>query len=169
LTLFAAIGVAFGADRGEVSQWLLESGLRDELTESETDFINTPDPSPKQAINATWLSERLVVLLWALQEVDFLPRADEQCDTAVFQDVLPPFTGMTTDDFIGEALLRPDAELLAMSEKILELHGEARDAKLKGRSPRVAVDLEIIQERHFAINWVVGYEALPWDEVTADT
>jgi hypothetical protein len=31
------------------------------------------------------------------------------------------------------------------------------------------VDIEIIQERHHAINWVIGYEGLSWDEVTTDT
>jgi hypothetical protein len=31
------------------------------------------------------------------------------------------------------------------------------------------VDLEIVQERHHAINWVIGYDGAPWDEVTTDT
>jgi hypothetical protein len=29
--------------------------------------------------------------------------------------------------------------------------------------------LEIVQERHYAINWITGYGGLPWDEVTTDT
>jgi hypothetical protein len=31
------------------------------------------------------------------------------------------------------------------------------------------IDIEIVQERHHAINWVTGYDGLPWDEVTTDT
>jgi hypothetical protein len=31
------------------------------------------------------------------------------------------------------------------------------------------VNIEIIQERHRAINWVNGYDSAPWDEVTSDT
>jgi hypothetical protein len=31
------------------------------------------------------------------------------------------------------------------------------------------IDIEIVQERHHAINWITEYDGLPWDEVTTDT
>ena len=168
MALLSGIAVAFGADRSEVVEWLQEQKLYNELSPIEARFIDDPAPSERQTIRASWDSERLIVLLWALGLAE-MPEADEQCDTSVFQEVLPPYADVAVTDFIGSARLRPEAELLAMAERILNLHWEARDAKLNDRSPRSRVDLGIIQERHHAINWVIGYEGLPWDEVTTDT
>jgi NADPH-dependent 2,4-dienoyl-CoA reductase/sulfur reductase-like enzyme len=56
-----------------------------------------------------------------------------------------------------------------MADETMRLHWEARNAQIKGRPAALNVDLEIIQERHHAINWVIGYDALDWDEVTTDT
>jgi hypothetical protein len=168
LVLFSVVGLALGADRSQVLNWLSENQLWAELTPSELGFVDTPTPSRKQVINASWLSERLVVLLWALALIDAIPKANQHCDTAVFQDLLPPYAPISTEEFIGSAVLRSDADLIAFADEALDLHWEARDAKLNDRSSD-AVDIEIIQERHHAINWVIGYDGLPWDEVTTDT
>jgi hypothetical protein len=48
-------------------------------------------------------------------------------------------------------------------------HWNARDAQLHERSMPPGIDIEIVQERHHAINWITGYDGLPWDEVTTDT
>lgn len=169
LALFGAIGLALRADRGEVLQWLDENDLRRWLTPRETRFVDGLAPSRQDMINMGWQSERLIVLLWSLMAIGQLPRADEQCDTGVFKDILPPFADVSVDDFVSRARLRPEQQLLAMADEMLRLHWEARDAKLNGRSPRLPVDIEIAQERHHAINWVIGYDGLPWDEVTTDT
>ena len=168
LALFSVVGLALGADRSQVLNWLSESQLWAELTPSELGFIDTAAPSRKQVINASWLSERLVVLLWALALIDAVPKPTQHCDTAVFQDLVPPYAPISTEEFIGSAVLRPDAELIAFADEALNLHWEARDAKINERSSD-AVDIEIIQERHHAINWIIGYDGLPWDEVTTDT
>jgi len=133
----------------------------------EARFIENPEPTEREIINASWYSERLIALLWALG-LTSMPPAGEQCDTSLLQDLLPPYAERSESDFIESAKLRSDSELIAMADQILNLHWEARDAKIHGRSPR-DVDLGIIQERHHAINWVIGYDGLPWDEVTTDT
>ena len=107
--------------------------------------------------------------MWALGALDKLPPPDEQCDTSVFQKMLPPFASVSVSDFVAGACLRQPDELIAMADEILMLHWEARDARSKGNPPRRPVDMEIIQERHYAINWIVGYEGLDWDDVTTDT
>ena len=169
LALFAVVGLALGAERSEVLDWLKENDLWAELTPMELGFVDTPNPSRKQIINASWFSERLIVLVWALGAVDRLPPADEQCDTSVFQDVLPPYADVGVPVFIARAKLRTDQELIAMADTILDFHWMARDAKLNNRPPKQPVDTEIIQERHHAINWVIGYDGATWDEVTTDT
>ena len=152
-----------------VLDWLSQNDLWSDLAPSEAGFIDTPRPSRKQVVDASWLSERLIVLLWSLSAIDQLPPANEQCDTAVFGGLLPPFSGMSVAEFITQAQLRSDKELIGMADALLDLHWEARDASLNGHAPRKPVDLEIVQERHHAINWVIGYDGASWDEVTTDT
>ena len=56
-----------------------------------------------------------------------------------------------------------------MANELMHLHWQARDARIHSKPTPPHVNIEIIQERHHAINWVIGYEGLPWDEVTTDT
>jgi len=169
LVLFCITGLAAGADRSEITAWISEHSLWEKLAPSEVGFVDTPNPTRQQMINASWLSERLIMIAWALGTLDQLPAPDEQCDISIFQDILPPFAAVSVQEFIASARLRSSAELVAMADEVMRLHWEARDARIKGRPAAPSVDLEIIQERHHAINWVIGYNALDWDEVTTDT
>jgi hypothetical protein len=170
LALFAVVGLTLRAERRAVLDWLLENDLWKELSPRELGFVDTPAPSRQQIIDVTWQSERLMMLLWALGLVAEMPAADEQCDTSLFQDVLPPYADKSVAEFLAGARMRPDDQLQAMQDTCLDLHWHARDAKIHGRAPRKNVNIEIIQERHYAINWVMGYDGgVPWDEVTTDT
>jgi hypothetical protein len=167
--LFGVIAIAFGTPPGEVIQWLQDENLWSELTPAELAYVSTHSPSEKQQIQATWESEALIVLLWAVGRVEKLPQANEQCDTALFQELLPPFADMSVTEFIASAKRRSEDDLLNMAEELLELHWQARDADLNSKPVPTHVDIEIIQERHKAIYLIIGYEGLPWDEVTTDT
>jgi hypothetical protein len=169
LALFSIVGVALGAPRADVIDWLNRTGLRSDLSPSEERFIATPSPSDQETIDAGWLSERLIVLCWALSKLGELPNPDEQCDTGFFHEILPPFADVDTSSFIAGAKLRPDGDLIAKADEILRQHWEARNAKLTGELPPIPVNIGIVQERHHAINWVIGYDGLLWDEVTTDT
>jgi len=169
LALFSVFGLAVGADREEILRWIAENNLSDKLTPRERQFIKSSSPTKQEIVDASWYSERLVVLLWALGKLDEPPAADQQCDTALLQKLLPPFADITVRDFVAGALLRGDQELIATADQLLMLHWHARDGKLKARPPSVPVDIEVIQERHHAINWIIGYDGAPWDEVTTDT
>ncbi len=169
LAVFSVVGLALGAPRPEVLDWLRDENLSRELAPSERKFVEAPEPSEKERVHAVWMSERLVVLCWALRLIDELPEPDEQCDTGELQEILPPFADVEVSEFIDRARLRPDRELLDMAETLMNHHWEARNAQLKGAAPKFPVDIEIIQERHHAANWLVGYCGDPWDEVTTDT
>ena len=169
LALFSVVAVAQGANRTEIIDWLTEHDLWEKLAPTEVVFLNSADPTQKQVINAGWLSERLIMILWALGAVHQLPPPDEQCDTADFLTILPPFASVSVADFIGSGRLRSASDLIEMADEILSLHWAARDATIKGRSTSPSVDIGIIQERHHAINWLIGYDGQDWDEVTTDT
>jgi len=169
LALFATVGLALGASREEITSWLREEGLWDELSPSELAYVSAENPTEKQGIDASWRSEALLLLLWALGKIDTLPPPNAQCDSALFQELLPPYALVSVTEFISSAQRRDDEVLLDMADKLLDFHWEARDAKFRGRPIPPHLDIEIIQERHHAINWVIGYDGLPWDEVTTDT
>ncbi|MDG2531627.1 DUF4272 domain-containing protein [Caulobacter endophyticus] len=169
LALFSVVGVALGAPRSDVLDWLKETGVSADLSPSEDRFLATSTPPRQQLIDSGWLSERLAVLCWALGEVSELPPSDQQYDPAVFQDLLPPFADVDTASFIANAKLRSDEALITKADELLGHHWEARNAKLTGMAPAIPVDIEIVQERHHAINWVIGYDGAAWDEVTTDT
>jgi hypothetical protein len=169
LALFSIVGLALGAERSAIMTWLTEHDLWKKLAPSEVGFLDTPAPSRQQLVNASWLSERLVVILWALGKIDELPLPDEQCDTVAFQEILPPFAPVSVADFVVSARLRPSSDLIAMADDVMTLHWEARDARIKGRPANPAIEIEIIQERHHAINWLIGYDGVDWDEITTDT
>ena len=80
-----------------------------------------------------------------------------------------PFGRTSTQAFIAQATLIDKDGLWRQAELYLEDHWKARDARLHERSMPPGIDIEIVQERHHAINWITGYAGLPWDEVTTDT
>jgi hypothetical protein len=169
LALFAVVGTALGAPKAETVEWLRAESLWDALSPAEASFFTDEPPSERQWVNASWRSEALLMLLWSLGAIDRLPGLNEQCIPGEFQAILPPFADVELRDFIATARRRPDAELLAMAESLLDSHWEARDARFNGRPMPSHLNIGIIQERHHGINWVIGYEGSPWDEVTTDT
>ncbi len=160
LALFAVVGMGFDAGREEVTTWLHEEDLYEALTPTEKRFVANETPTRRELINASWQSEALLLLLWALEKVEDLPPANIQCGTSLFKRLLPPYADISVKDFVRLATRRSDEALRNMADVTMNLHAKA---------PSQDVDVEIVRERHRAINWVVGYEGLPWDEVTADT
>lgn len=169
LALFGVVGRALGLSRDQVISWLRTEELWGALTPHEVAYLEQAEPPRKAHINFGWQSERLIVLLWALGKVLELPDSATQCDTSLFMSVLPPFAKTATGAFIAQARLIDDEKLWKQAEAYLDDHWKARDARLHGRPMPPTIDIEIVQERHHAINWITGYESLSWDEVTTDT
>jgi Domain of unknown function (DUF4272) len=170
LTVFGVYGRAAGAKQKDILDWLQANELVEELTPIEKTFLSVTNLTVQQRIPRSWDSERIIVVLWALGYVSDLPPADEQCEPECFRDHLPPYAPVDVASFIQKAKFRPIEELSKMREAILVLHWHARDGKLNNRPPTKPVNIGIIQERHRAINWVLGYDHnTDWDNVTTDT
>ncbi|ADE11351.1 DUF4272 domain-containing protein [Sideroxydans lithotrophicus] len=167
LALFGVVGLGLGAPHSEIYSWLREENLWDELSPSELAYVSAKEPTRKQSIDATWKSEALAVLLWSLEKTEYLPAITEQCDTSIFQELLPPYANISPSEFIASAKRRPDDVLIGMADELMDYHWQVRDAQI--HSKPTDLDIEIIQERHHAINWVIGYDGAPWDDVTTDT
>jgi hypothetical protein len=171
LSLGAAVARSFDAPRKEVIAFVEGAGLLQELTSSEHSYIYSSRRSAQQTVNMSWNSEALTVLLWSIGKLAHLPGPDTQCSTGVLSEVLPPYGSEPLDQFRGSASRRSERVLFEMAKTIQLQHVVARQRKLnpKYRPDLGLIKIEIVQERHRAINWVVGYCAQNWDEVTADT
>jgi hypothetical protein len=169
LALFGVVGVGLNAPRDDVAAWLKETGLWCDLSPQELTLFEASSLSRQMIIDSAWRSEALTVLLWSLHKIDKLPEADEQCDTIIFQRILPPYTDDTVEKFVNSATRRSDEDLFHLADIYANLHAEYRFSKQQNRPPRQPVRGEIVQERHHAINWIVGHDCLDWDIVTTDT
>jgi len=171
LSLGAAVARSFDAPRKEVIAFVEGAGLLQELTPLEHSYIYSSRRSAQQTVNMSWNSEALAVLLWSIGKLASLPGPDTQCSTGDLSDALPPYGNEPLDQFRGTASRRSERVLFEMAKTIQLQHVVARQRKsnTKYLPDFGLVNIEIVQERHRAINWVVGYCAQDWDDVTADT
>ena len=74
-----------------------------------------------------------------------------------------------TAQFIKDAKLRPIGELLDETDLIYRYHWAVVDARLKQKEAPAKLDGGVIQERHYVLNWLVGYMNQAWDDISTDT
>jgi len=73
LALFAVVDIGLRAPREEVVAWLKETGIWRDLSPWELRVVEAPAPAERMMINASWRSEALLMLLWALERIGELP------------------------------------------------------------------------------------------------
>ena len=171
LALGAVVAVSFGAPSSELTVWLEESELQTALTGDEREFILSDRRTSEQQMNMSWQSERLTVLLWALGKIESLPEPAVPCNTSTLEALVPPYGDQTLEEFRQTVRIRSEDELFDAANALQDLHSIARQRmrNVDYRPKVAAVDVEIVQERHHAINWLVGYCGQSWDEITTDT
>lgn len=114
-------------------QWLRALDLENEMTDWEAGILSTPfgTLSDRDRINASWLSEALVVLAWALGKIEMLA-FEEQCDPSAIANTLG-FLQTTSESILASPQLRPSEELHDYNEFIYNVHWRLRDFSLGNR------------------------------------
>jgi hypothetical protein len=107
--------------------WIHKLGLADDLTDWEHHILNADFGSlaDRDKVNASWLSEGLVVLAWALQRIA-LPGFDRQCDPERTAVALGFLQSQSSTVLIAPDL-RPRKDLDDFSDFIYNLHWRLRD------------------------------------------
>ncbi|MBX5000793.1 DUF4272 domain-containing protein [Rhizobium lentis] len=136
------------------------------FTPKEQAFMDDPDPSDQDRTNFTWRYEGVHVMLWALGIVPDLERPDHICDVPSIANTLRE---LGTDGLMRRARLRPQAELLDAADLIYRYDWAAVNARLKGEEPPGGLDRGVVYERHYALNWLIGYMDQDWDDISTDT
>lgn len=155
-----------GMEQARVDAISAHYGLGAHFSPNEVAFLLNPSPTAQQGMQFTWRVEAAWALLWALGYVESLDMPVAQCDV----DRAMAFTAQAdAQTFIDQATLRPLSELLDQADLIYRYHWVVVDARINGREPPAGLDASVIQERHHALNWLIGYMDQAWDEVTTDT
>ena len=167
LVLYCITAIGFDAKPEEVRATLEAADLWSEVSAQERDLFREGGLSPEATVNAGWRAEATWVLLWALGLVPALALPTKQCSTAQLQSLLESHLD-ASHEFAEGARLRSVAELLDAADYIYRLHWATRQVRLDETGGPPGIDPGIVQERHYALNWLIGTEA-GWDDITTDT
>jgi hypothetical protein len=193
--------------RKDVVEWLTRIGVASEMEQSEAAVLSTPLGSldKKTTVDATWMSEGMVVLAWALGCVS-LPAFYAECEPSEVANAMG-FLGEQKTTVLRRPQLRDSGEISIAEETYLTLHwrlrqfdiepgpmdfaayvssckwGPLRLDQLELCEGDLAVEgvridrldygtfrriLSIVQERHRAFNWLIGWNSV-YSQVTTDT
>lgn len=154
-------------ERESVIDFLKANLLWNKVSPDEKELFQKEELTEQETANISWRSEAVWLLLWTINKVDKLELPTEQVEINEIISRLPEFL---TDprEFIENANIRLTTEILDISDLTYRLHWATRNADLNNQPIPANLDLSIIIERHYAINWVTFY-AEKWDEITTDT
>jgi len=154
-------------EKENVIDFLKTNSLWDKVSPDEKELFQKGELTDQETANISWRSEGVWLLLWTINKVDKLELPTEQVEIPEIVSKLPEFLTDPTE-FIKNANVRPITEILDQSDLIYRLHWATRNADLNNQPMPANLDLSIITERHYAINWVTFY-ADEWDEISTDT
>jgi hypothetical protein len=132
----------------------------------EADFIKDPNPTKQDRIRFSWRYECYWVLLWALGYVDELRRPDGICDVAKAVGFL---RDRTTEQFVKDAKLRPLTTLLDEADLIYRYDWATVNARVQRKEAPANLEAGVVRERHYVLNWLIGYMDQERDDISTDT
>ena len=154
-------------DKTDIINFLKIEGLWGAVSEFEKKLFAKNKLTEKDKINISWQTECVYILLWSIQKLEGIDLPIEQCDTEQIFNILPKYLE-PVKEFVQNATLRPIAEILDKSDLIYRLHWAAREADSNDEDIPGKIDRGIIQEWHYAINWLTYYDE-NWDDILTDT
>lgn len=154
-------------ERENVIEFLKTNFLWNKVSPAEKELFQKEELTRQETANISWRSEGVLLLLWTINKVDKLELPIEQVEIPEIVSRLPEFL-TDPSEFIKSSIIRPTTEILDQSDLIYRLHWATRNANLNNQPMPANLDLSIIMERHYAINWVTFY-ADEWDEISTDT
>jgi len=140
--------------------------LRDSLTPKERVFIAAKTSSQNDRVQFSWKYEAAWVLLWALGYVNVLDRPTKICDV---QFAVKTMRDHGPSGFEAGAKLRSLRDILDQADLIYRYHWAVVDARIKGRPAPAKLEAGVVLERHYALNWLIGYMDQEWDDISTDT
>jgi len=167
LILTYLVAYADTNEKDQIINYLKTEKLWEAVSKVEKKLFSKSKLTEKDKINISWHTEIIYLLLWSIQKIDDIGLPIEQCDTEEIFNILPEYLE-DTSDFISTAKVRTNKEILDKSDLIYRLHWAVRQAELDDDEIPANIDAEVIEEWHYAINWITYYDD-NWDEILTDT
>ncbi|MBN1162584.1 DUF4272 domain-containing protein [Patescibacteria group bacterium] len=154
-----------GLEQADIEEFIKDHDITDKFSPSEIEFIKTESVSLQGKIQFTWRYESLWVLLWALGYLKALKYPGKLCNPAIAIQII---SSKTLEEFQKYAKLRDISEILDQADLIYRYHWAVLDARIKNLPIPGKLDAGVVQERHYALNWLINYRNQGWDNVTTD-
>ena len=155
-----------GLEQPIVEKVVKEYGLDPYFTPKERAFLRNKSPSQHDRVQFTWRYEAAWTLLWALGYVEKLEKPTASCDVP---RAVKFMRERSTKQFVAGAKLRPLSQILDEADRIYRYHWAVVDARINGRPPPANLEPGVTLERHYALNWLIGYMGQDWDDISTDT
>jgi len=155
-----------GLEQEIVERIVEDYELGPHFTPKERAFVANPEPSEHERIQFCWRYEAAWVLLWALGYVESLGKPTHICDVGYAVEQMKE---RSTETFVAESRLRSLAEILDEADLIYRYHWAVVDARLKQQPAPAELEPGVTMERHYALNWLIGYMDQAWDDISTDT
>jgi hypothetical protein len=155
-----------GLDQATVDALVKKYDADKFFSPKEAAFIKDLEPKRQDRVQFSWRYECLWVLLWSLGYVEKLDKPNAICNVPKAVTFLKD---RDTARLIKDANLRPLSEILDQADLIYRYHWAVVNARLKGQESPAKLEGGIVQERHYVLNWLIGYMDQEWDDISTDT
>lgn len=155
-----------GLEAEFVDKWKTAHDLSAHFTPLEKAFLSNPSPSAQDLATFSWRYEAAWVLLWSLGHASTLGLPTAMGDTPASVKLL---TTRTTARIIADARPRAIDEVLDQADLIYRCHWAVVEARLNQEPPPADLNPDVVVERHWALNWLIGYMGQDWDHISTDT
>lgn len=132
----------------------------------EQAFIDDPNPDGQSVASSVWRYEGAHVMLWAMGLASDLDRPERNVDVSKLAKTIQ---NVDMAEWEASGQLRPQEEILDAADLIYRYHWAVVNARLAGEQSPSGLDAGIVYERHYALNWLIGYGHQAWDDVSTDT
>jgi len=156
-----------GLPMDTVKRIVVDHKLKPHFSPNEVDFVRVAETEESDRIQFAWRYESLFTLLWALGFTDELGYPGHICDVQAVVKLIYDSGGFT--GLAESANLRSKEEILDELDRIYRLHWAVVDARLRDEPAPVGLEAGVVYERHYALNWLTGYQNADWDEVPTET
>lgn len=161
-----AVALRREVSKQESDKFVEQHHIASWFSPKEKEFIENPNPSEDDMIQFSWRYECYWVMLWSLGYVNELEEPRNECDVDYAISIL---VDRGPEQFIQKATLRSQSELLDATDLLYRYHWAVRDAAINGKETPAGLNGDVVMERLYALNWLVGYGEAEWDDVPTDT
>ena len=157
---------AMGAPSAKIEEFIERYDANELFTAKERVFILEKVPNHNELIKYSWTPECIWVLLWSLNLISEIDAPADMCNADfIFETVLRN----SKQELLDKSTIKSVSEILDKLDFIYRAHWAIREAQLNHSKIPLALNADVVYERHYTLNWLVNFMEQEWDEVETHT